>query len=311
MFLYRFVCRRLRRCRCRLQILVHAITFEQLFWFLSFLARLLALTHRLPDWILVDFGHDLDLQFSRSNMEFAISQPKMVWLPRNEKQTHRLNSRPQMWPSGLSLAMTLTLNFQGQIWNLLYLSEKWCNCHETKSKHIDWSQGLNCDHRVWLWPWPLPWIFKVKYGISYISAKPWIFKVKYGISSISAKNGPIVHETKSKHIDWTLGLKCDHQILPWPWRPWIFKVKYGICYISTKSGPIATKQKANILIELQASNVTNRFDLGHDLDIWIFKVKCDLDHLVTKVRCKDLPDSDRGDFRCRHAVDSSSCQWDH
>ena len=32
----------------------------------------------------------------------------------------------------------------------------------------------------------------------------------------------------------------------------------------------------------------------------------DCDHLVTKVRCKDLPDSDRGDFRCWCAVDSSS-----
>ena len=44
MFLYRFV----RRHR-RPQILVHAITFEQLFGFLSFLARLLALTYRLTD----------------------------------------------------------------------------------------------------------------------------------------------------------------------------------------------------------------------------------------------------------------------
>ena len=52
--------------------------------------------------------------------------------------------------------------------------------------------------------------------------------------------------------------------------------------------------------------MTNGFDLGHDLDIWILKVICDLDHLVTKVRCKDLPDSDWGDFRCRRAVDSSS-----
>ena len=43
--------------------------------------------------------------------------------------------RPQMWPSGLTLAMTLTLNFQGQIWNFLYLSQTWSDCHETKSKH--------------------------------------------------------------------------------------------------------------------------------------------------------------------------------
>ena len=100
--------------------------------------------------------------------------------------------------------VTLTLNFQGQTWNLLYLSQKWSDCHETKSKHIDWIQGLKCDHGVWPWPWP------------------------------------------------------------WPW---LFKVKYGICYISVKNGPIATKQKANILIELKALNVTMGFDLGHDLDL--------------------------------------------
>ena len=30
---------------------------------------------------------------------------------------------PQMGSSDFTLAMTLTLNFQGQIWNLLYLSQ--------------------------------------------------------------------------------------------------------------------------------------------------------------------------------------------
>ena len=148
-------------------------------------------------------------------MEIAISQPKTVRLPWNEKQIYRLNSRAQMWPSGLTLAMTLTLNFQGQIYNLLYLSQKWCDCHETKIKHINWTLGLKCDHRVWPWPWPWPWIFKVKYGISYISAK---------------------------------------------------------------SGTIATKiGKANISIEHQARNVTNGVDLDHNHDLWILKVKRDLD----------------------------------
>ena len=170
----------------------------------------------------------------------------MVRWPRNEKQTYRLISRPQMWPSGLTLAMTLTLNFQGQMRNWIYLCHKWSDCHETKSKHISWILGLKCDHQIWPWPWP------------------------------------------------------------WPW---IFKVKYEICYISTKSGPIAAKQKANILIWTLGLKCDNGFDLGHDIDIWIFKVICDLDHLVTKVRCKDLPDSDQGDFRCRRAVDSSSYVW--
>ena len=186
--------------------------------------------------------------------------------------------------------MTLTLTFQGQICNLLYLSQKWSDCPETKCKHINWTLGFKCDHRFW--PWPCTW-------------------------------------------------------------PWIFKVKYRICYISAKNGPLATKQKVNISIEFQASNVTNGIDLDHNLDIWIFKVKRDLDlwphtwplpwifmvkfwnscisewegwltlHkeggsrsfmtmtmtmtlLVTKVRCMDLPDSDRGHFSCQRAVDSSS-----
>ena len=44
--------------------------------------------------------------------------------------------------------------------------------------------------------------------------------------------------------------------------------------------------KTNILIELKASNVT----------------------IVTMVRCKNLPDSDQSDFRCRRAIDSSGLE---
>ena len=130
--------------------------------------------------------HDLDLEFSWSNMEFAISQSKMVRLPWNEKQTYQLNWGPQMWPLGLTLAMTLT--FQGQIGNLLYLRQKWSDCHEMKSKHIDWNLGLKMTIRfdlghdldlefsrsnvtdlylrqhTWLWPR----IFMVKFLNSYL-----------------------------------------------------------------------------------------------------------------------------------------------
>ena len=106
LFLYRFV-----RHRHWPQILVHSITFEQRFEFLLFLSRLLALIYRLADSMLVDFHRDPDLEFSRSNIEFAISQPTMVWLPRNGKHRYWLNSRPQMWPSDLTLAMTLTFEF--------------------------------------------------------------------------------------------------------------------------------------------------------------------------------------------------------
>ena len=60
----------------------------------------------------------------------------MVRLPKNEKQTYRLNSRPQMWPSAFTLVMTLTLIFQGQICNFLYLSPEWSDYHKTKSNNV-------------------------------------------------------------------------------------------------------------------------------------------------------------------------------
>ena len=34
----------------------------------------------------------------------------------------------------MTLIMTLTLNFQGQILDLLYISEKWANSQEMKKK---------------------------------------------------------------------------------------------------------------------------------------------------------------------------------
>ena len=204
----------------------------------------------------LDFGNfrrDFGLESSMSNMEFAISQPKKVRLPWDEKQTidwhlglkcdhrvwpwpwpwpwifkikygicyisaknGRLKSMPQIWPMGLTLAMIfifrrdLTFNFQGQIWNLLYLRQKWPDCHKTKSICIDGTLGLKCKHRIWPWPWHWSWILKVKYRLCYISAKIW----------------SDCHDTKSKHIEWTLGLKCNQWDWPWPWSwPWIFQVR--------------------------------------------------------------------------------------
>ena len=180
-FLYRFVRRRRRR---RLKILFHAITYEQLFRFLSFFDDC---------W---PWPIDYLIRF------LAI------------------------------LVVTLTLNIQDQIWNLLYLSQKWSDCHETRSKHIDWTLGLKCDHRVWPWPWP------------------------------------------------------------WPWR---FKVIYGICYISAKNGAIATKRKANISIDVKASNVTIGFDIGHDLDLEFSRSNVEFAISLTKM--VRLPRNEKQTYR--------------
>ena len=98
------------------------------------------------------FAITLTFKFQGQTWNLLYLRPK--WSDYLETKIYRLNSRPQMWPSGLTLAMTLTLIFQGQICNLLYLSPKWSDCHEMKSKHIDWTLGLKCDHQVWPWQWP-------------------------------------------------------------------------------------------------------------------------------------------------------------
>ena len=106
-------------------------------------------------------------------------------------------------------------------------------------------------------------IFFVKFQMCF---GEWEFKVKSRNLLYLRQKRFDCHETKSKHTDWTLGLKWDLRIWPWPWPwPWIFK--YGICYLSTKNGLIATKQKANISIKIEASNGTIGFDHGHDLDL--------------------------------------------
>ena len=198
-----------------------------------------------------DLGHDLDLEFSRSNMEFAIFQSKLARLPRNEKQTYRLISRPQMWPSGLTLDMTLTLNFQGQIWNSLYLSKMvWLPRNEMQTYRLI--------SRPQMWPSSLTLDMTLTLN----------FQGQIWNSLYLSQKWSDCQETKCKHIDWSQDLKCDHRVWPWTWPwPWIFKVKYGIGYISAKNGPIATKRKANTSIKLLASNVTIRFDLRCDLDL--------------------------------------------
>ena len=123
----------------------------------------MALTQILPDYILANFRHDVDLGFSRLNMEFALSQPKVIRLPHNQKQTYRLYARPQIWPSGLTLAMALTLHFESQIWTQVVRLPR-------NKKQI---YRLNSMPQMWPSDLTLAMIltflmFKVKYGIHYI-----------------------------------------------------------------------------------------------------------------------------------------------
>ena len=187
-----------------------------------------------------------------------LAQKRSRW-PRNKNQTHRMNTIPQIWPSGFTLAMALTFNFKGQLSNKLNLMKKRSNCHETKNK---------C-------------------------------------------NG------------WTLDFKITHPLWPWSWTwSWIFKVKGWNCCISGMAGPINLKRKESESIVSWAHNVTLNFDrthgLGHGFARSNFEIAVSQEWegrltlnksgvsrslmTVTKVRCKDLSENERGDFRCRPAL---------
>ena len=99
---------------------------------------------------------------SRSNMEFLISQPKVVRLPRNEKQTCEFNSRPQIWPIGLTLTITLTFEFWSSKVTFTFYHTRdldhgfsWSNFEISVSQNgrADWhcTKGVAVGHS---WPWP-------------------------------------------------------------------------------------------------------------------------------------------------------------
>ena len=111
----------------------------------------------------VHFTHDLDLGFSRSNFENAVSQEwegRLIW---NEKDLSRQNVGPMLWLSMFTSSMTLTLDFQGQILKKSNLRNGMAHWHGTKGMWVDRMLHPLYDFECPLHPWLWPWIFKVKY----------------------------------------------------------------------------------------------------------------------------------------------------
>ena len=111
----------------------------------------------------VHFTHGLDLGFSRSNFENAVSQEWEGRLTWNERDLSRQNVGPMLWLSMFTSSMTLTLDFQGQILKKSNLRNGLADWHGTKGMWVDRMLDSHCDFKLWPHPWPWPWIFKVKY----------------------------------------------------------------------------------------------------------------------------------------------------
>ena len=155
-----------------------------------------------------------------------------------------------MWSLGLTLAISLTLKFQGQTWILLYLTQKWSDYHEAKIKHIDWTLGLSN--------------VTIRFDLGH--------DIDLEFSRLDIKSAipqpKMVRLPRNEKQTYRL----DSRPQMWPWNVTLamtlnFQGQIWICYIWAKNGLIAMKWKANIWIKLWASNVTNGFDLRHDIDL--------------------------------------------
>ena len=96
----------------------------------------------------------------------------------------------------LTSTMTLTLDFQDQIFKKLYLRNGMADWNGTKGMWVDRMLDSHCDFKLWPHPWPWPWIFKVKYG-----------------NCCNSAMGGLTHlEWKGCELDMMLDAQWD-----WPW----------------------------------------------------------------------------------------------
>ena len=120
-------------CKCGQKILTLAISLTlnfqgQIFDVLCLRKNsLIVMKHKKRTYQLAisfDLGHDLHL--FKGNLEVNYLT-RFTWgkkwfdCDEIKKQNTLMNVRPEMWSSVLTLAIILTLKFQGQIFNLLYL----------------------------------------------------------------------------------------------------------------------------------------------------------------------------------------------
>ena len=103
-------------------------------------------------------GLTLNFQGHISNLLYLAK----YWpISKKENQSYRLKFRSQTWPWGLTLAITLTLDFQGQFPNCF--SHEWLGRLMWNEKVVNRLLTEPTDMWVISHAWPKPWILKVKF----------------------------------------------------------------------------------------------------------------------------------------------------
>ena len=158
-----------------------------------------------------------------------------------------------------------------------------------KSKHINWTLGFKC-------MWPVGWTWAVSLTLNFQGQiwlwphtwpKPWIFMVKFWNNCISGMRGLIDIEQKG-------------------WESVIHDYGHDL---------LVTKVKCKDLLDSSLQNKIWKHNFA-TIDIWLRRKACCTDSNFAGVGLKPSTyfgdwESDRGDFRCRLAVDLSSWVYDY
>ena len=148
--------------------------------------------------------------------------------------------------------LTLTLDFQGQFFKMLYLRNGRADWHGTRGMWIDRMLHPLCDFQRSPHPWPWPWIFKVKFWKSHISGMGWPIDMELkGCESIECWTHAVTFNVHLTH-DLNLGFSRSN-----------FKKSR----ISGMGWPIHMERKGCESIGCYIYFVTFNVHLIHDLDL--------------------------------------------
>ena len=129
-----------------------------------------------------------------------------------------------MGPWGLTLAVTLTLNFQVK-YGICCISAK-NGPIATKCKVNILNLDIKWDQ--WVWPWPWPWIFKAKCNLHFWSHTwpwPWIFMSNFEIAVSQEWEGRLtLNKGDGSRCFMTIAMTCW-----WPmWGVKIYRIVTGV-----------------------------------------------------------------------------------
>ena len=196
-----------------------------------------------------DSNHDLDLEFSRSNFEKAVSREWRWPIDMEWKGCESIGCWTHVVTFKIHLTHDLELGFsmKGQILKKLYFRNGMTDWLGTKGMWIDRMLDPCCGFQHSPLPWPWPWIFKVNILKCCISGMGWLIDLEWkGCESIKCWTHVVTFDVQLNH-DLDLGFSRSNFLIAidrnarahrhWTKAIWVDRVLYLLCGLQLWSWP--------------------------------------------------------------------------